>query len=885
MISPFIRKAFTTSRLAEFATEAELTKQIGHASGDWLSVVVKELVDNAIDEAEERGGPPVVRITVDPEAKTLTVEDEGAGLKSEVIDRLLDFSSKTSSRAAYVSPTRGQQGNALQTILAMPFALDPADPGEVIIESCGQRREIGLTRDPLSGEPRVRQETKPWPSRLVGTRVTVRWPSLPPAFGALYIAASYNWFNPHLAISLKVRGETFYDSAASDAGWTRWRPSQPTSPHWYDPERLLGWMKAEATYAGEHETRVPTVREFVAQFHALSSTAKSKAVVDMLDASRETVEDFVTSGGEAHARARAATLLDCMRRLSEPVKPERLGILGQPHLFEMMRVNGGVPGSMRYRRDAFVHEGLPYVIEAAFAHAPERGARLVVPGLNFSPTVGGMPFGDLGAYLERYWVSDDDPVIVCVHITTPRFTFRDKGKSTVQLPKTVAVRLLGVVDQVSAAWAKQMQAEHRQASARAKRDERLARMKPAHEMTVKEAAGRVMAEAYAENSEVSPDHPDGRYHVNPRQIFYVARPLMLALPEFPEGKRIEDKYFTQTLFPDYLEAHPEETAEWKIDWDARGHFAEPHTYLKWPAGTKDVREYLGELKPPKVIGAGMAKAWVETHGPEGRFAGILYIEKEGFDAQLADAGIAERFDLMLISNKGFSVTATRWLIDELCGRRGLPLYTLHDFDLAGFGIAKTLTTSSPRYRFRHEIDPARIHDLGLRLADIAGKSREPVDIGKDPEAIRNRLVINGATEEERVILMDGPVVMEKIKDRRGREVEKGVLASGLRVELNAFPPAEFIAFVERKLTEVGARKVVPSDVLIAKAFTAYKREQALRESFRRLKAELEAQTVEVPADLAERVTAKLDERPWEPWETLVRREVVGDENEADDDAD
>jgi DNA topoisomerase VI subunit B len=870
MISPFIRKAFTTSRLAEFATKAELVKQIGHDPDDWLSVAVKELTDNAIDEAEERGCAPVVRIAVDTAAKTLTVEDEGAGLKPEVIERLLDFSAKTSSRAAYVSPTRGQQGNALQTILAMPFALDPADPGEVIIGSCGQRHAIGLTRDPLSGEPIVGHETRPRPPGLMGTEVTVRWPTLPPAFEALYIAMNYDWFNPHLAISLKVDGKTLYDNPSTDDGWKKWKPSQPTSPHWYDPERLLGWMKAEATYAKEHETRMPTVREFVAQFHGLSSTLKSKDVVGVVEASRETVEEFVTSGGEAHARARAAALLDCMRRLSEPVKPERLGILGQPHLFEMMRANGGVPGSMRYRRDAFLHEGLPYVIEAAFAYAPDRYDRLLVPGLNFSPTVGGKPFGDLGEYLERYWVSDDDPVIVCVHITTPRFEFRDKGKSTVELSKTVADRLKSVVDHVIAAWAKQRAAEHRQASARARRGERLARVKPAHEMTVKEAAWQVMVEAYIVVTE------DGRYYANPRQVFYIARPLMLALPEFPEGKRVEDKYFTQTLFNDYLKAHPEETADWKIDWDARGHFAEPHTGLKWPAGTRDVREYLGAIQAPKVIGAKMARAWLETHGPEGRIAGVFYIEKEGFDAQLAEAAIAERFDLMVISNKGFSVTAARWLIDELCGRRKLPLYILHDFDLAGFGIAKTLVTSSPRYRFKHPIDPARIHDLGLRLADIAGKPREPVDIGKDPEKIRNRLVINGATPEEIAILMDGPLVMKKDKDRRGREVEKQVLASGLRVELNAFPPAEFIAFVERKLVEAGAQKVVPSDVLIAEAFTAFKREQALREGFERMKTELEAQPVEVPADLAARIRAELAERPSEPWEVLVRHAADAD---------
>ena len=37
---------------------------------------------------------------------------------------ILDFSIRVSSREAYVAPTRGAQGNALKTILAMPFVLD-----------------------------------------------------------------------------------------------------------------------------------------------------------------------------------------------------------------------------------------------------------------------------------------------------------------------------------------------------------------------------------------------------------------------------------------------------------------------------------------------------------------------------------------------------------------------------------------------------------------------------------------------------------------------------------------------------------------------------------------------------------------------------------------
>ena len=56
----------------------------------------------------------------------ITVIDNGPGMPPETVADILDFSSRVSSREAYVAPDRGAQGNALKTILAMPFVLDGA---------------------------------------------------------------------------------------------------------------------------------------------------------------------------------------------------------------------------------------------------------------------------------------------------------------------------------------------------------------------------------------------------------------------------------------------------------------------------------------------------------------------------------------------------------------------------------------------------------------------------------------------------------------------------------------------------------------------------------------------------------------------------------------
>jgi hypothetical protein len=62
---------------------------------------------------------------------------------------------RVSSREAYVSPSRGAQGNALKTIVAIPFVRD-GERGGVEIEARGMRHEIEMLVDRVRQEPVVR---------------------------------------------------------------------------------------------------------------------------------------------------------------------------------------------------------------------------------------------------------------------------------------------------------------------------------------------------------------------------------------------------------------------------------------------------------------------------------------------------------------------------------------------------------------------------------------------------------------------------------------------------------------------------------------------------------------------------------------------------------
>jgi DNA topoisomerase VI subunit B len=164
------RTVFASSRLSEFCSIKELTVQTGHPPEQWPLVIGKELVDNAIDEAEKSGVAPVIAIEVGN--GEIIVTDNGPGIAATTVEKILDFAVRASDKEAYVSPTRGAQGNALKTIIAMGFALD-GEHGETVIEAHDVKHAISFRVDPVRREPKVSHARTP-SSVKNGTRFTVQ---------------------------------------------------------------------------------------------------------------------------------------------------------------------------------------------------------------------------------------------------------------------------------------------------------------------------------------------------------------------------------------------------------------------------------------------------------------------------------------------------------------------------------------------------------------------------------------------------------------------------------------------------------------------------------------------------------------------------------------
>ena len=406
-------------------------------------------------------------------------------------------------------------------------------------------------------------------------------------------------------------------------------------------------------------------------------------------------------------------------------------------------------------------------------------------------------------------------------------------------PRNIANDIIDAVETATSKWTRQKKSEERQPGNIRYRASRMTR-EP--RTTQKEAAWQVMKEAYLAASGGQLQLP-----AKTRQIFYQARPKIMALTE---DKELQYNYFSQTLVPDYVEEHG---VDWNVVYDARGHFEEPHTNRSIGCGTIEVRNYLHAVKEPEIIPATFANANIDIIGPDGNISAVLFCEKEGFNPLFKAVNLANRLDLMIISTKGVSVTAARKLIDEICGGYGVPLFVLHDFDVAGFLILATLQRDTRRYQFSNAFE---VTDLGVRLEDIAGLEREPAaNTNTRTSTLRAQLAENGATEAEIDILLSE------------------------RVELNAMTSDALIAMIERKLKDYGLEKVVPDDDLLGKAYQKFHRSKELREEFEELESEFQESEIKVPKNLRNRVRAVLKRHPDLRWDDAIQ--IVLDETQLD----
>ncbi len=180
---------------------------------------------------------------------------------------------------------------------------------------------------------------------------------------------------------------------------------------------------------------------------------KRAKVLDEMGLKRVHLSELVCADRLDHDRI--AKLLASMQRHSRPVKPKRLGIIGEEHLRTRLLAMGVQPESFRYARklsdakckktqsgvtgESKVYSDVPWVLESAFGRKDEapggNNRRSIFAGANWSAAIKN-PFRSFGATGEGLEAALSDlkagahePIVYVLHLAHPRVEYTDRGKS------------------------------------------------------------------------------------------------------------------------------------------------------------------------------------------------------------------------------------------------------------------------------------------------------------------------------------------------------------------------------------------------------------------------------------------------------------------------
>jgi hypothetical protein len=313
-----------------FRTIEGLQQKAGVSAHKLARLVVKELTDNALDEAGK------ARVGLLPDGAGYFVEDDGRGIDPDEVAKLFSIARPLLSTKLLRLPTRGALGNGLRVVTGAVLA----SGGTLTVITRNRRIELHPQHDGTTKILRTTEADFP-----TGTRIEISFgPALPADPAALA------WGK--LACDL-ARGKVY---------------GGRSSPWWYDGPQFHELLCA----AGSRP-----VREVVAELDGCTG-ATAGVIVAAAKLTRATCATV--------SQDQATALLAAARRHAKPVSAERLGAIG-PDAFDGAAY-AVASGIAKFGAAAPVAE-VPFVVEcwAAKAQAAKRGTSLVAC-VNRTPITG-----------------------------------------------------------------------------------------------------------------------------------------------------------------------------------------------------------------------------------------------------------------------------------------------------------------------------------------------------------------------------------------------------------------------------------------------------------------------------------------------------------------
>lgn len=808
------RRMHSSSRTTDNFTQSGLSAQTGQDADQWGRYIVKESLDNSLEAGDDVPSITVWIETDENEVRSITISDDGPGVSSEDIDTIFgDVHAYGGTKRHYCRPTRGNQGNALMTILGVQYLCDRP----LLVRSNGTEYRVTADTETYEVAASIDIDRRELDDKEPGFSVTVDFGEKGNQYADLCrittTIEAFSILNPQASFRVVVDDdETIYPARENPSVETLSLAKRGTTGKatWFTFDDFTNRIQADMQVEPDL-----LVRDFVREFAKLTSYQKSGEVLSVLP--EETAEGAISGlfDDDDHLRSDIVSdLFDAMRAetsayssdgldrslgsVGDDLEPQLVDRRGNPELVDQLRENGedidelGDLSVYKHGGDVVETNGktMPFHFELAaiptYAVEGNRGTCDLVFGVNQSVTYSEPSINRFRGLPVKHHREDSptkenrvsrafedfghDTAVVC-NLTCPNIDFKDRGKQ--DFPLTPFREVMG---EVVGKAVRNLERHHRPALNDLVTDDVEPEPDPelenkAHYGFIKEFIREAFDDAYHDVS------GGGVHMVLMRQFFYEVRPRFQDETERRGYEWTNDskpgdkseltlKYNTFTsVVSDYEE---EVLGERVIYRDKRGFFAEPHNNVRVELSTEAV----------------------EKHSPNiGQYGAILFVEKTGYYNLLhSDFELDKRFDIGLIQAKGYSVDALRNLVEKIQAEGDVPILTLTDLDIAGIGIAADAKEPD-------ELSAAGMFDvqrIGVTLADI-----DEHDLPIEPANYNDKIVAEIENKHDAGDVSD--------------EVFEFLTANdGQRVEINAFRPAELKEYLETKFAELGIEKVHPN---------------------------------------------------------------------------
>lgn len=456
-----MHETHSINREFDFVRLDGLRRATGRPAHEWDTYIVKELIDNAIDADEilwqqDSSLYPEICVRIEyisvPERRSrqLYIEVQNRALfPVDKLDEIFSTKQYTSSKIYAKGLTRGALGNALKTLLGIPYALHNRSAG-------GWKPELkpmtincqGIEYQPRYIINRMQQEIDFEYSRKEifereGTTIAIGVDSFdqekPRTLGNLQLLATlYRLTNPHVYFrwSVEFDDEEWTQIYEPDRTWNnKYHGLAPIQ--WYFVTMFQDFLGAlYRKQHGEDETQVISIVSITQHF---ANTTGGDAVI----ASALGQESLACSDIE---NAISVALYKLLIQHSSRFDARNLGRIGRNHwegvLGQALPINGEILYHFQ-TNDSDLNS--PFVLEVAAAYLEEGEGRELWTAVNFSPTYNDPflrawltapnqsdePVLGLRGLLDAYDFTEETPFVICFHLICPNVEYSEFSKTDI----------------------------------------------------------------------------------------------------------------------------------------------------------------------------------------------------------------------------------------------------------------------------------------------------------------------------------------------------------------------------------------------------------------------------------------------------------------------